>query len=262
MFTILRYQTLRWAPIHGSHHRRPLVTHHFRSVISFRRLWPRRIWPRMNFFKRSESARPRRRPILRATTPRMEQTSMIMHHDSSHSLTHWAAILFNLIGSQLGECHLALSSSILSTSPTILVAKMHPKHYRIRLLFDICHGFASPIACVSFAAFLKNIRLGYATIPCHILAVVLWVGARILYADFIQWREMKRLCARPIPRVAGKWPGNVDILFSMMRSYKTSYLVDTYLELFEKYQSTTLNLRILWADQVCDDLKVLCLACM
>jgi hypothetical protein len=139
---------------------------------------------------------------------------------------------------------------------------MHPKHYRIRLFFDICYGFAFPIACVSFVAFLKNIRLGYATIPCYILAVVLWVEARILSTDFIQWREMKRLGARPIPRVAGNWPGNVDILFNMMRSYKTSYLADTYLELFEKYQSTTLNLRILWVDQVCDDSEVLRLACM
>jgi hypothetical protein len=36
----------------------------------------------------------------------------------------------------------------------------------------------------------------------------------------------------------------------MLQSYKTSYLVDSYLDLFKKYQSTTLNLRILWVDQV------------
>ena len=135
-----------------------------------------------------------------------------------------------------------LSSSISSTSPAILAANMHPKHYRIRLFFHICYGLALPIACLSFVDFMKNIRLGYATIPCHILAVVLWVGARVLYADFIQWRDMKRLGARPIPRVSGKWPGNVDILLNMMLSFKTSYLVDPYLELFEKYQATTLNL--------------------
>jgi len=133
---------------------------------------------------------------------------------------------------------------------------MHPKHYRIRIFFDICRAFALPIACLTLVASLEDIRLGYVAIPCHIFTIMLWGGARILYADFIQSREMKRLGARHIPRVAGRWPGNVDILLSMMRSYKTSYLADTYLDLFEQYQSTTLNLRILWVDQVSD--KVWC----
>jgi hypothetical protein len=106
---------------------------------------------------------------------------------------------------------------------------------------------------------MENIRLGYATIPCHILAVMLCAGARILYSKFIQSQETRQFGATPVPRVVGKLPGNIDILFSMMRSFKTSYLFDTYLDLFEKYQSTTLNLRILWEDQVSD--VVLQLSC-
>jgi hypothetical protein len=135
---------------------------------------------------------------------------------------------------------------------------MHPKHYRIRIFFDICRAFILPIAGISLVTSLANVRLGYLAFPCHIFAVTLCAGARILYSDFIQSRETKQLGARRVPRIVGKWPGNVDILFSMMRSFKTSYLVDTYLDLFEKYQSTTLNLRILWVDQVSDTLLDLC----
>ena len=144
-----------------------------------------------------------------------------------------------------------LSSSLLPASqPIPLVASMHPKHYRIRMFFDICRGFIVPSAVLSLVTSQTNIRLGCMTLPCHIFAVLLWTGARILYAEWMQPREARKLGAIPIPRVNGKWPGNVDVLFSMMRSFKTSYLFDTYLNLFEEYQCTTLNLRILWEDQV------------
>lgn len=86
--------------------------------------------------------------------------------------------------------------------------------------------------------------------PWYILSVLICAGARILLSEAVNYREAKRLRAQPIPRVAGKWPGNVDVLFKMLRSVKTSYLVNSYLELFEEYQATTLNLRILWVDQV------------
>ena len=129
---------------------------------------------------------------------------------------------------------------------------MHPKHYRVRIFFDICRGFVFPVACLWLVVSLENIQLGRATIPCYILAIMLWAGARVYYSDFIQSRETKRLGARPIPCVVGRLPGNIDILFSMIRSFKRSYLFDPYLELFERYQATTLNMRILWTDQVSD----------
>ena len=129
---------------------------------------------------------------------------------------------------------------------------MHPKHYRVRIFLDICRGFVFPIACLSLLTSLTNIQLGYAAFACHLFAVMLWAGARILYSEYVHSREMRKVGARPIPRVVGKWPGNIDILFSMIRSFKRSYLFDPYLELFERYQATTLNMRILWTDQVSD----------
>ncbi|TFY66527.1 hypothetical protein EVG20_g4563 [Dentipellis fragilis] len=53
-----------------------------------------------------------------------------------------------------------------------------------------------------------------------------------------------------IPRVVGKWPGNIDLLLHMLRAGKTSYIQQVYLALFEEYQCTTLNTRILWMDQI------------
>lgn len=139
---------------------------------------------------------------------------------------------------------------------------MHPRHYRIRILLDILRGIVLPAVAVSLVTSYFNVRLGYTTIPCWTFAVALWAGTRILWSEMIQQREAKRLGARPIPRVIGKWPGNIDVLFKMMRSFKTSYLVNTYLDLFDEYKATTLNLRILWEDQVGDGFAELNRACV
>lgn len=126
---------------------------------------------------------------------------------------------------------------------------MHPKHYRIRMLIDIFRGFLLPGVVVSIAVSYIQTELAYHAAPYHALAILIWAGGRIFYSEMTQRREANRLGAVAIPRVAGNWPGNVDVLFRMMRSFKTSYLLNTYLDLFEEYQATTLNLRILWEDQ-------------
>lgn len=118
------------------------------------------------------------------------------------------------------------------------------------MFLDLCHGLIGPCVALSFVASQADISLGYLALPCHIFAIVICATARIWYSNWIQSWEARKLGAVPIRRVIGKWPGNVDVLFSMMRSFKTSYLADPYLDLFQEYQCTTLNLRILWVDQV------------
>jgi hypothetical protein len=66
----------------------------------------------------------------------------------------------------------------------------------------------------------------------------------------MQEKEARLLGARLIPCVVGKWPGNIDVLLDMMRAFKSSYVLDVYLQLFEEYQCTTINTRILWSDTV------------
>ncbi len=76
------------------------------------------------------------------------------------------------------------------------------------------------------------------------------------FYDFKQHQTCRRLGTKPIPRIRGKWPGNIDVLLRMMKAFKTAYLMDVYLELFQEYQCTTLNTRILWVDQVRSNTRI------
>lgn len=127
---------------------------------------------------------------------------------------------------------------------------LNPKLYRTRLLLDILRIFVFPCLALFELCRGANVRLGYLAFPAHVGAVILWGYVRNIYYDITQLREARQLGAKPVPRIKGKWPGNIDILFRMMKAFKTAYLMDVYLELFQEYQCTTLNTRILWVDQV------------
>ena len=81
------------------------------------------------------------------------------------------------------------------------------------------------------------------SIPAYGFIVVTW-------RDFCQRQEAKRLGARLIPRVRSKWPGNCNFIFGASKSRKT-YLAEPIREIMQKYNSTTVNLRLLWTDHVC-----------
>jgi hypothetical protein len=107
-----------------------------------------------------------------------------------------------------------------------------------------------PSAVLFFALHLTGIRLGVVTIPCHVSFVVIWAIAKAVYFNAVHAKEAKQLGAKPIPQIIGKWPGNIDVLLKMILAFKTSYVLDVYLQLFEEYRCTTLNTRILWMDNV------------
>jgi ABC-type Fe3+-siderophore transport system permease subunit len=46
----------------------------------------------------------------------------------------------------------------------------------------------------------------------YILSVPLFWSVRNIIRLRLQDREARRLGARPIPRIKGKWPGNIDVL--------------------------------------------------
>lgn len=127
---------------------------------------------------------------------------------------------------------------------------MDPANYRARLLIDFFQTFALPTVVLSLAFSIFRYRAGLFTVPFYLIFILSWIIIR--GACLVSWhdRQAKSLGAKPIPRVVGKWPGNIDLLFKMMRAFTTSYILDVYLQLFEEYQCTTLNLRILWCDNV------------
>jgi hypothetical protein len=128
----------------------------------------------------------------------------------------------------------------------------HPgSRFRIRLLRDIFRIFFLPSLLLFVILTLSETRLlSYLCFLLYPAFIILATCLRTLYADYVQAADARRLGARPIPRVKGKWPGNIDIMLTMMKDRKSEYMQDVFLQLFQEYQSTTLNLRILWTDKV------------
>jgi hypothetical protein len=127
---------------------------------------------------------------------------------------------------------------------------LNPANYRARLLLDLFHIFVLPNVVLSVVFSIFRYRAGLFSIPLHLVFNLAWVTVRGTFSEMWHDRQAKSLGAKPIPRVVGKLPGNIDLLFTMMRAFTTSYVLDVYLQLFEEYQCTTLNLRILWHNNV------------
>jgi hypothetical protein len=123
-------------------------------------------------------------------------------------------------------------------------------NFRLRILKDIFQALIIPPALVSLCHRALNVRLGWWSIPAYLLGIALAASIRVQYSDFVQAREARQLGARPIPRVVGKWPGNIDVMLKLKKALASRYIYEPYLELFEEYQCTTLNTRFLWVDNV------------
>ncbi|KAG6372704.1 cytochrome P450 monooxygenase CYP63 [Boletus reticuloceps] len=122
--------------------------------------------------------------------------------------------------------------------------------FRRRIIKDIFRVIGLPPLILSALAHLLHVRLRWWSLPAYLLSIALAAVARVHYTDFVQRREAKQLGARLIPRVVGKWPGNIDVMLKMRKAFASNYLYNPYLELFEEYQCTTLNTRILWMDNI------------
>lgn len=125
---------------------------------------------------------------------------------------------------------------------------MHPSNFRLRLLFD----FLKILVLPSVLFHLISTRLLEKPLgaPSYIAFITCWSIGKTFLREALLRVERRRLGAREIPCIRGAWPGNIDILLKMLHAFKTSYIGDVYLQLFEEYQCTTLNTRILWTDHV------------
>lgn len=125
---------------------------------------------------------------------------------------------------------------------------MHPSNFRLRLLLDLLKILVLP----SVVFHLISTRLLEKPLGAlsYIAFVICWSIGKTFLRGVLHRAERKRLGAREIPCIQGAWPGNIDVLLKMLRAFKTSYIGDVYLQLFEEYQCTTLNTRILWTDHV------------
>ncbi|CAE6540278.1 unnamed protein product [Rhizoctonia solani] len=81
----------------------------------------------------------------------------------------------------------------------------------------------------------------------YVISVPLFWGFRNAVRDVMRNREAKRLGARVVPKVKGKWPGNIDLMVKMVKSTRTGYVAEVWDELAKEY-GNTFNMRILWDD--------------
>ncbi|KAH8105405.1 cytochrome P450 [Cristinia sonorae] len=125
----------------------------------------------------------------------------------------------------------------------------HPfSRYRLRILQDFVRIFVFPILLLSLAFKATGIRLGLLAVPVHFAFIVLCAFARDWYGQLLQRQEAYKMGGRVVPQVKGKWPGNIDVMLRIKNAAHNDYLCQGFLDLFQEYQSTTLNLRILGAD--------------
>lgn len=127
----------------------------------------------------------------------------------------------------------------------------HPfSRYRLRLFWDFVRILFIPSLAFVALLNLAGVSLGWLT-P---LAYVLWLFAagisRVKTTDYLQTRAARRMGGRLPTEVVGKWPGNLDILIKLGKAAKSRYPAAFFHDLFEEYQCTTLNLKLLWSDLV------------
>ncbi|RXW17143.1 hypothetical protein EST38_g8710 [Candolleomyces aberdarensis] len=127
----------------------------------------------------------------------------------------------------------------------------NPAHYRLRLLADLTKALVIPVVLLHLSLSWFDVSVPILYVPLlDVGFIIVCAVVRVQWREWTQSREARALNARQVPRVVGKWPGNIDVLLWMMKEFKTSYVGDVYKQLFNEYQCTTLNLRILWQDNI------------
>ncbi|KAG9087188.1 hypothetical protein FRC06_002688, partial [Ceratobasidium sp. 370] len=83
----------------------------------------------------------------------------------------------------------------------------------------------------------------------YIFSVPLFWSVRNVVRLRLQDREARRLGARPIPRIKGKWPGNIDVLVDMFKTMQKGYIGEWVHKMSLTY-GPTFNTRVFWEDVI------------
>jgi hypothetical protein len=126
--------------------------------------------------------------------------------------------------------------------------------YRKRILVALSKALILPPVLTHFCFRAFNPSYNTLSLPlrCLVLtsSVFLFTILRSQYTLWQQDMDARRFGVKPIRRVEGRWPGNLDVVLRVMESFKTGYILQGFADLFEEYQCTTLNTRFFWDDQV------------
>ncbi|OAX32011.1 cytochrome P450 [Rhizopogon vinicolor AM-OR11-026] len=120
--------------------------------------------------------------------------------------------------------------------------------YLGRALLSVVVPLGSSIIIAVRLASLKGFRVSPWLVSAMVLGTApLGFAAYILVDERSQRQKASRLSARSIPRVEGKWPGNLDKLMYMVSRAEQEYLGRLLLD-ETKALGPTINLRFLWED--------------
>ncbi|KAG2080443.1 cytochrome P450 [Suillus cothurnatus] len=120
--------------------------------------------------------------------------------------------------------------------------------YLARSLLSVVVPVASSVVILVRLASLKGVRVSPWLISTVVLgAAPLVFAAHVLVDGRLQQRKANRLGARLVPRVQGKWPGNLDKLVNMVLTSENEYLGRPF-EDEMKVLGPTINFRFFWED--------------
>ncbi|KAG1751877.1 cytochrome P450 [Suillus lakei] len=122
--------------------------------------------------------------------------------------------------------------------------------YLTRGLLSIVVPAASSVIIAVRLASLKGVRVSPWLISAMLLgAAPLGFAAYVLADERLQQRKANRLGARLVPRVQGKWPGNLDKVVTMVLRSENEYL-GRPIEDEIKVLGPTINFRFIWEDVI------------
>lgn len=129
-------------------------------------------------------------------------------------------------------------------------SNMNAPNYRLWIILALLRVFVVPPLIVIFLYQIGG-DVSFRVISfLVVLSIPISIVVRSQLDTHLQHRQARQLGAKPITCVVGKLPGNIDIMFGMVKAFKEGYVMEGFSDLFEKHHSNILNTRILWNDQV------------
>jgi hypothetical protein len=127
--------------------------------------------------------------------------------------------------------------------------------FRLRLVLDtILPTFVlPPVFCATVLRVLSSKRIHTNIVGkslAYLASIPLFLFVRIQLRRRKQRLEAQRLGAREVPRVRGKWPGNIDVLINALKAPQKVYIWEGPKERFNSLGSKTVNIDMLWKDMV------------
>ncbi|KAF8338717.1 cytochrome P450 monooxygenase CYP63 [Cantharellus anzutake] len=128
-------------------------------------------------------------------------------------------------------------------------------NYRIHLLLELARDFIPPLliasVLLSFLPSLLSDGFFLRSLWRLLICLAYWT-VNVKYADWKNHNEAKKMGVVYLPRLKGKWPGNLDIALSQAQLSEEGYVLENFERMFTSLgtgdEVTTFNLGTLWED--------------